>query len=272
MRSRTYPVTLLMGFLALLLLRGASCVELKRDYKVPTAAALAASVRARGKRVTALRAETRMTHQTSEGKIKATVRLMAAAGGKLRCDAVSPFDTPLITLVSDGKNFGLVDAKENRHYHGPASPCNLARLLEVRLSADDILTILGGSTPVIDYTSASLAWDPRAGVEVLTLKGAAQTQTLRLDGHDQRWDLLLSEVRDAEGKVVLRIENEGFHKQGALRLPREIKISQPKIKTELEVTFKQQEINIALPEAAWELPSAGGLPSQRVDCAPAGQR
>ncbi len=254
------------GVFALLFLHGSSCLHVERSYHPPTPQEVVAAVRARGLQIARIRAETRMSQRTSQGKIKATVRLMAERGGKLRYDAVSPFDTPLITLVSDGTNFSLIDGRKNRFYHGPSSPCNIARFLQVILQPDDILNILGGSTPIIAHHRASLAWDDRAGAEVLTLQGKDLTQIIRLDGHRRTWDLLFSEVKNHRGERLLRIETGEFHQAGSLRLPKTIKVSQPKFQTDLEVTFKLQEVNIALPEDAFRLLSPSGLPSQKVDC------
>lgn len=264
--ARSLISTLTVGVLCLGFLQGSSCLTTERPYKAPSAKEVLAALRARGKQVRTIRAETRMSHRTTQGKIKATVRLMAQRGGQLRFDAVTPFDTPLATLVSDGTHFGLVDAQKNRHYHGPASPCNIARLIGVVMPPDEILTVLGGSTPVIDHHAAELSWDSRGNAEVLTLKGKELTQTIRLDGTDRSWDLLLSEIKDKKGAVLLRIKTGGFKKRGALRVPQEIWVRQPKFKAELDVTFKQMEVNLTLPKEAFELPKADGLPSQRVDC------
>lgn len=266
-RTAALPAVLL----ALVFCQGSSCISGDRPYKAPKPAEVVAALSARGKRVRTIRAETRMSHRTPQGKIKATVRLMAARGGKLRFDAVTPFDTPLATLVSDGARFGLLDAQKNRHYHGPASPCNIARLIGVVLRADDVLTILGGSTPLIEHERARVAWDGRANAEVLTLTGkagagGALTQTVRLDGHDRSWDLLSSEIKDDKGAVVLQIKTGAYVKRSGLRVPGQLWVRQPKHKAELDVTFNKQELNLKLPSAAFVLPEAGGLPSQRVEC------
>jgi hypothetical protein len=258
--------TVLLGLIALLCLRGSSCLRTDRPYKAPKAAELVAHLRSRVARVRSVRAETRMSHHTNQGKVKATVRLMAALGGKLRFDAVSPFDTPLATLVSDGTRFALVDAQKNRHYHGPASPCNIARLLQVALQPADVLTVLAGGTPIIAHGSAKVEWDGRAAAEVLTLQGEELVQTVRLDGTDRRWDLLLSELRTRKGELLLRIEPGDYRRIDSLRLPGRIHVSQPGNKAELDVVFRSEEVNLKLPAAAFELPGADGMPSQLVEC------
>jgi hypothetical protein len=129
-----------------------------------------------------------------------------------------------------------------------------------------MLTVPAGSAPLIDYDSATVAWDDRASEEVLTLKGKQVTQVVRLDGTDRRWDLRLSEIRTAKGDLLLQIKAKDYHKKGGLRLPWQIYIRQPRNDAELDVTFKQQEVNIKLPAAAFELPEPRGMPSQYVDC------
>ena len=258
--------TVLLGLTALLCLRGSSCLRTERPYGAPKAAELVAHLRSRAARVRTVRAETRMSHRTSQGKVKATVRLMAALGGKLRFDAVSPFDTPLATLVSDGTRFALVDAQKNRHYHGPASPCNIARLLQVALQPAEVLTVLAGGTPIIAHSSARVEWDGRAAAEVLTLQGDDLVQTIRLDGTGRRWDLLLSELRTRKGELLLRIEPGDYRRVDSLRLPGRLQMSQPGNKAELDVVFRGEEVNLKLPSAAFELPGAEGMPSQLVEC------
>ncbi len=256
----------LLALISLTLLRAGSCTRVERPYSAPTAKEVLAAVLSRGQRVRAMRAETRASHVSAQGKVKGTVRLMAATGGKLRFDLVSPFDTPLATLVTDGKDFTLVDAQKNRHFHGPASPCNVGRLLQLVMAADDVRTILGGSTPVIIHEKAEGAWDARDGAEVLTLSGKGMTQVIRLDGRDRSWDLLSSEIRDATGKLLLQLRASGHRKLAGLRMPGSLHIKQPRHGAELWVTFKKVELNIELPAIAFVLQKAEGMPSQRVDC------
>lgn len=257
---------LLLAIVSLTFLRAGSCARIERPYPPPKASQVVSALLARGQRVTTLRGETRMSHASEQGKVKGTVRLMAAAGGKLRFDLASPFDTPLATLITDGQSFSLVDAQKGRHYHGPASPCNVGRMLQLVLSADDVRTILGGSTPVISHDKATLTWDARDGAEVLTLQGTGMTQTIRLDGNDRSWDLLQAEIKGPDGKILLWLEASGWHKLGGLRMPRTLHIKQPRHGAELWVTYRKTEINLELPAAAFILQEAQGLPSQRVTC------
>lgn len=248
------------------LLWGGSCVRIERPYAAPTGATVLAAIKARSTRVRSLRGEARMSYRTDQGKVKATVRMMARQGGDLRFDVVSPFDTPLATLVCSGGRFALVDSRKGRHYHGPASPCNLARLLQVALRPEDVRAVLSGSTPLIEYESVDLSWDDRAGAEILTLRSKSARQTIRLDGRDRRWRLLSSEIRDASDKLLLKIVPSAFQRRKGVDVPERIAVEQPLTTASLELDFKRIEIDIELPKIAFERPGPSGLPSQYVDC------
>jgi hypothetical protein len=260
---------LLLALVAITVLRGGSCLKVTRPYPTPKPQDVLAALKARGAALSSYRGEARMSFNSPQGKIKASVRMMAAKGGHLRFDVVSPIDAPLSTLVTSNGEFALLDSRENRHYYGPASPCNLARLLMVALTPTDVLAALGGAVPTIKHDSATLRWDDRAGQEVLTLVGAKQIQTIRLDGRDRSWRVLSSEMRSKKGgRVQLALAFGQYRKAGKLVVPATIAVRQPRRNAELELAFKRQETNISLPKAAFERPQAGGLPSRRVSCDP----
>jgi outer membrane lipoprotein-sorting protein len=249
-------------------LRAGSCLRTDRPYALPKPADLVQVLKARAAALSALRGEARMTHDGGDGKVKATVRMMLQRGKKIRVDLVSPFDTPLATLVANGKDFALVETKTNRYYYGPASPCNLARLLQVQLDPDEILGALGGSTPVIEHRSATLHWDGRSGEEVLTLSGEGYRQTIRIDGSSKNWDLTYSEIRSTAGQVLLRLRAARHRAVGTLRLPSELNLEQPVFGSRMLLDFELQEVNVGLPAVAFELPERRGLALEEVTCPP----
>lgn len=264
MQKLALRIALLLS--VLVLLRAGSCLRIERPYPPPTAEALLAAVQAHTRAVNTMRAEARMTHTDPKQKLKATVRMMARRVSDLRFDLVSPFDTPIATLVCHDGRFALVDAQKNRHYHGPASPCNLARLLQVHLPAAEVLTLLTGGAPLIAHDKRSVTWDERAGVEELRLSSSTLEQIIRLDGTKRRWNILSLEIRTRRGETILRSGATDYRAVAGIELPKRIRLEQPMRSTTLELDFKHQEINLALPAVAFELPTASGLPSERVVC------
>jgi outer membrane lipoprotein-sorting protein len=262
------PIGVRIGFLIVVLvfLRAGSCLRIERPYPPPSSEALLAAIQHHGRAVRTLRAEARMTRITPRERIEARVRLMGKKPGELRFDVVSPFDTPIATLVSHGERFALLDAQNSRHYFGPASPCNLSRLLHVQLPPEEVLTILAGGAPLIAHATRTVAWDERDGVEVLRLESATLEQVIRLDPTKKRWSVLSFEIRTTAGQVVLRSRASAHRRIGRLWVPQRIDLQQPQQDSAIELRFEHQELNISLPAAAFELPESGGFPSEEVTC------
>ena len=257
---------LVLALFALICLRGSSCLRVERPYPAPTTKTLIAALEQRTTKLHSYRGEARMSFRRGDSRVSATVRMMAATGGRLRFDLVSPIDAPLATLVAADGRFTLIDLRKNRHYYGPATPCNLARLLIVRLRAEDILAAFFGSTPMIPHRRAELAWDPRAGQEVLTLYGPSERQVIRLDGRDRSWRVMESTIFDADDKVQLRVSFRNHRRFGGTTVPGWIELQQPSEAAHLELRIGRTELNLQLPQAAFTPLDAGGVPSQRVDC------
>lgn len=262
-RLRCPHLLLILGGLSL---SSASCTRLARPYAPPTAEAVLAALNARARAIRTLRAEGKALYRGKPRRVAVTVRLMAARPAKLRFDLVSPFESPLATLVTRGGKFTLIDTQRNQHYHGPASPCNLARLMRVALPPEHILSLMTGGTPLIGHSRRRLRWDARTGTEELHLEGDRLSQLIRLDGRHRRWDLISSEVRDERGRVLFRVSSSAYRSIGGHALPEQVLLEQPRENTAIALKFKAEAINIVLPQAAFEPPSANGLPSHYVSC------
>lgn len=252
------------GLLGLLQL--GACLPLTRPYPPPRPAELLRALELRALRLRTLRAEARLHWESRGEALKATLRLMAARPGQLRFDLISPFDTTLATWVCSAGRFALRDARANRHYWGSASPCTLARVLEVALDPGDLQRVLAGSTPVIDHQRSTLRWDSRRANELLTLYGAALTQTIALRRQRGDWDVEQSAIYAAGGQLLLRLSFAEQEERDGLRLPSSITIEQPPRQTTLALAIRAREANLTLPPRAFELPAARGLPSEQVDC------
>src|SRR5437667_12500731 len=111
-----------------------------RPYPAPSAEELMAAIRKRSAAIHSLRADTKVDHMGQGGqRVKVTVALLVARGGKLRMEAESPMGGALATLTSDGASFALLDVRNNRFLAGPAKACNVARLIQLALEPDAVV-------------------------------------------------------------------------------------------------------------------------------------
>ena len=168
-----------------------------------------------------LRATAKIDHMAHGGeRVRVKVNMLLARGGKLRFEADSPLGGALATLTSDGQQFSLLDVRSNRFLTGPAKACNVARLIRLAIPPDDIVAVLMGGAP-LERNAQGVSWDPNhGGREVLTLATPDGGQeTIELDAHDKRWDVMRAERRDAAGRVLWRVTNDGFKDHDGVRLP-----------------------------------------------------
>lgn len=239
----------------------------RRNYPRPTTTALIKIVGSHA-RVGTMRAKAKADQWTPKGRIKLRVYLLSAPRGKLRFEAVSPFDTPLATLTSDGQRFASIDHKQHRYYSGPAKPCNIARVLGLELEPEAVRQVLVGGVPILAHDKASLSWDRCQGHEVLTLQSSqsGRTQIVRLRRRGAGDWRIQSSVVKQKGKVLVELFFKSYRRIQGLHLPRVIQIKQPPHKSDLIIRYAKQEINVEIPEDAFRIKPPAGLPEQVLDC------
>lgn len=237
-----------------------------RPYQDPGTDALIAHLTTLRDRVTSLRAETKSDARVGKERANVEVLIMATWGGKLRYQAMNPGGASLAAdLASDGQEICFIDANKNCGECGPASPENVSRLVRVPLPPDAVVAVMMGGTPLITPTAKKLTWDSDTGREILELTDAAgMTQRIEVDGRERRWDLLLSELRDAKGKLIWRIRHKDFHvvtrEHGdPVRLPGLSLFEQPD--NDVRIDWREQALDVAIDEQrAFHLDVPEGLP------------
>lgn len=235
----------------------------------PTSSALIQTLAGRGGQVKTLRAKAKVDQWTSKGRIKVRVYILSTAAGKLRFEAVSPFDTALVTLTSDGKKFASIDHKNHIFYSGPAKPCNIARVFGLALHPRDVGLALSGGAPVIVHDKKSVSWDKCSGAEVLRIEDTKKKLVQRIWIQREKsgaWRVLRSTVRGPKGKLMVELLFEKFRKIGGRMLPRVIKFKQTKPKADVIIRYHKQKINVSIPDHAFQLAAPPGLPERVLTC------
>jgi len=198
-------------------------------------------------RVSSLKAETRSDFRLGKERVNLTVHMLAAWGGKLRFQAMSPQGSTAADLASDGKTYCFMDVNANCAECGPAMPENVARLIRIPLEPDQVVAVLMGSAPILDGEPA-LAWkDDSGGREVLTVQKDGWTERIELDGTAKRWDVLEAELKDPSGKVAWTLRHKDFHDVGAMRLPGASLFEQRG--DTVRILWKEQTVGEAIPDA-----------------------
>ncbi len=246
---------------------GCPLPPVERPYAPPKAAELMAALSARRDKLQTLRAEGR-ADEMGQGaeRVKVTINVLVARGGKLRLEAESPVVGAVATLTTDGDQFQFLDARNNRFLMGPALPCNVARLIGVELLPEQVMSVLTGAAPV-EGEPVAVAWDPmHGGREVLELKTPdGGGEKIWLDARNHTWDVVAAERKDAAQKILWRLTQEDFSDKSGFRLPEHTFIEQPARHADVRITWRNQEPNVTPKDGVFHL-DPGGVAAQTVGC------
>lgn len=240
----------------------------QRPYPPPSAAELVASLRAYDDHLRSLRMSTKVDHLAEGQRVKIKVSMLLARPDKLRFEADSPLGGTVAYLTSNGRDFALLDVRANRFLVGPASACNVARLIKLTLPPQDVVTVLMGGVPMAGEP-AGVSWDPsHGGREVLTLRAPdGGSETLELDARDKRWDLVSAQRADAQGHVVWRVSDDGWSDRGGgIRMPDTIHIEDPAHKVDVTIKVRSLEANVELPDSDFQLQPPDKLTPEAATC------
>lgn len=228
--------------------------------------------------VPSIRAEARVEQRGNDGRIKGTVYLLVERPSRVRFDVMTQFG-PIAILTSDGERFAYSDLRTKRFMTGVTCPANIARLLNVSLSAEQTVLLLLGGTPVLEHTKSSVDWD-RDGFYRFVLRAAdGQRQEvdlkvpeadLELPTERQRLVLLRSELFDARGRSVWRATYDDYRRltTGGVSadLPFSVDVIQETAGTETRIRFKDVAVDTELPGDAFTQMPAPGMTIEEAVC------
>ena len=250
-----------------LLLSG--CCRVPRPQTGPSSAPdLVDTVRARSASLTTLRGELRADHMGPGGRVAGKVYAFAAAGGRLRFEAVSPMETPLRAVAVDGTagSFTMTDQEGQRCVEGAPAPCLLGDAIGIDLSAAQVATALVGSVPLLRHRAVEARWH-RCGYYEVDLVGeeSGWREALRIAPVDGELVVTRAEVRGPEG-VVLVVEHRDHARHGGLLLPRRSVIRTPASGGDLRIAWRSVELGVDLPESAWRTRCPDGFAVEEARC------
>lgn len=223
-------------------------------------------IRARNQQQPTVRGELQVDHFGPEGRVAGKVYAFAAAGGRLRLEAVSPLDTPVRTMAVDGASFTLVDQESQRCLEGPADSCLIGQAVGIELSATHVATALTGGVPLLRHRNATSRWNDCGWYEV-ELEGEAEgwSESIRLAPDQGRLVPTHAVIRDTDG-TMLEMELAQHEAAGDLLVPRRMVIRMPRSEADLRVEWRHIEVGVDLPDRAWRATCPTGFAVEPAAC------
>ena len=235
-----------------------------------------------------------------QGRVRGELLLFAVNPDRVRFDVVSPFGAVIYTLTADGQRFQMLDMKEKQFLHGPASPCNLARMTRVPIPGHALVSILRGEAPLLVHqpNQSTIAWDTSDGgfYRVLIPSTRDSRQEVHLAIRPDDWDKPWAQQRlrvtyisvsqkgaehyvadfsnhEAATTSPPRVDPEGIDDpvppsggQCDAELPQSIHIHVPYTDDDVIFQYKKAHWNPPIVQGAFEQPTPGGVRLVHVTC------
>jgi hypothetical protein len=220
-------------------------------------ATLLGEVRAAQARVSSVQGRARVSVDSARGSGGGDQELVAERPGRVRITSYDFFGNVVAELaVADGR-MALYDARERTFLRGAATPANLARLVQVPLAPEALVTLLCGSAPLLDGEPVSA--EPGDGLVLLTLRDGEVVQRLEVGPGAA---LLASRVRRLTpgGEVAegLDVQFTGRDPGDGLQLPGRLELHAAAAGLDLSLRWRELEANQPVDPSRFRLdPPAG---------------
>jgi hypothetical protein len=213
------------------------------------------------------RANTLSDYWLRNQRLKGDVKMMGMPGSKVHFAALSPAGgSTLLEMVCDGTNFVLLDQQNNCALSGPCNADSIAQLLHLPLAPDDFFYLALGQTPVIAGATGKVTWDSKRGYLVVVLTGSGGGQTIEIDARNNLFDVVKSEMRGSDGKMIWVVEHKGYQEitggdepATTMRVPGSSRFQAKGEKSDVIVDWNEPELNVELPPQAFELIDVSGF-------------
>jgi len=237
----------------------------QRPYAAPTDKTVTEKLGAARTAMTSFRGDSTMDYWLNGQRAKGEVLVMGKLGKMVRFAALSPAGgATLAEMACDGTNFVYMDMQNNCVLTGPCDARSIATFFNIELEPDDFLHLALGTPPTLAGATGTVTWDGSKGYERVELKSAEGSQKLTIDARENRWDVLDSELKGADGKVRWSVANTNFEKvegSGDRRVPKKSQFKSPTNSQDLLVQWDSLEVNVQLQPAQFQMQVPEGLPT-----------
>src|SRR5262249_36361094 len=155
----------------------------------------------------------------------------------------------------------------DHYFTGEASPCNVERVIHVRLMPREVADALLGDAPILLHSAANLTWngsDQRWVVTLDLVDGGKEKLELSEKGHN----LEKAARRWAKGRRVWWLEHADFPAlKGGVVMPGRSRFQRgEKNAQDVLLRVKDARVNEPPPQQAWTLETPQGMVQEEMRC------
>ena len=167
--------------------------------------------------------------------------LFARRPGYLRVESLSPLGTPLLYIVTDGKEIRLYIPEENKYYQGSFEPRALSFALPLALHPEEMVAFLLGGAPLMEPERISLRPDSKEGLWVLDLHSPSRGESQTLWVHPQSFHILRAELN--RPGLSYHLVYSSFREVKGVLFPDQRRLTSQDLRTRISAEFPEVELN-----------------------------
>jgi outer membrane lipoprotein-sorting protein len=183
--------------------------------------------------------------------------LFARRPGFLRVETLSPFGTPVLYAVTDGRDLSIYHPSENRYYRGSFQVSSVSLGLPSDLTAAEIVSFLMGGVPPEDYEKVSIRPEREKGLWVLELLAPSREESQTLWVDPQFFYVVRAEFH--RPRFSYNAEFTDFRQANEILFPRRMLLDSRDAQTKISVEFQDLELNPAWDPQDFLLPVPPGV-------------
>ena len=225
---------------------------------VPPAQEVFQQVKARQAAILGLKGLAQVKVSSPEKSFSNQEVLFARRPGFLRVESLSPLGTPLLFLVTDGKEIRLYNPGENKYYRGNWRSDSLSFALPLALPPEEVVLFLLGGVPLTNQEAISLRSESKEGLWILDLRSPEGNETQTLWVHPQTFHILRAELK-RPGSCYRLKEILFPHQMRLFDDNQKLRISAEFPEVHLNPEWGDQDFSLPVPRGATVLP----LPESR---------
>lgn len=201
-----------------------------------------------------------------DGRVRLKQAVLVRKPTSLRVETLSPFDSTLSVLASNGVRLKYFDLQNERFFEGQASADNFSKLLSIYVSPRDLVRVMLGGPPLDNVVGNpddwTLEWNSRRGAYSLQIP-LEDDGTLELFVQHRAWTVSGAIARDATGDVVYEIRSGNFesveHGEATMLVPRRIQFLMPERGIDASLDVERYDLNADLADELFELTAPEGM-------------
>jgi outer membrane lipoprotein-sorting protein len=223
---------------------------------VPPAQEVFQQVKARQAAILGLKGLAQVKVSSPEKSFSNQEVLFARRPGFLRVESLSPLGTPLLFLVTDGKEIRLYNPGENKYYRGNWRSDSLSFALPLALPPEEVVLFLLGGVPLTNQEAISLRSESKEGLWILDLRSPEGNEAQTLWVHPQTFHILRAELKRPGS--CYRLVYADFRPVKEILFPHQMRLFADNQKLRISAEFPEVHLNPEWGDQDFSLPVPPG--------------